>query len=91
MKILVVQLLNKQRAQILSRYKGPHELHIIQTRSNEPRMTELAASVGWADKIIVMTRFVAHKQTDLIPREKSVFCNGGMSTLLHIIEELKDE
>ena len=44
-----------------------------------------------ADSVILMTRFLSHRQAKTIDKSKCLYCNGGMSALRQMLAGLSQE
>lgn len=88
MNVLIVQLYPRQFHQIQQRYRGPHKLS-YRDSTNPEQLHVLDNQVGRAEKVLIMTRFVAHKVTDHVPADKRIFVNGGISDVIKTLKELK--
>lgn len=71
MKALFVQLFPRQFQRIQDAYRGPLELDFIDSAKDEG-IDRLKAKAESADKVILITKFMSHKQMDVIPRNKVV-------------------
>lgn len=88
MKVLIVQLFPRQFQQLLQKYRGPHKLS-YRDSTNPEQLHVLDGQIGRADKVILMTKFVAHKVSDHVPAEKRIFVNGGITDVIKTLGELK--
>jgi hypothetical protein len=69
MKVLFVQLFARQFHPIQSAYDGPLELDYLDSAQDES-IERLKAKAASADKVVLITKFISHKHSDVVPRDK---------------------
>lgn len=90
MNVLIVQLFPRQFEWLNKVYGGPHQLDFLDSAKDES-IDRLKTKVRQADKVVVLTKFVSHSHTDVIPKDKTIYADSvNMDRLLHILDTLPD-
>lgn len=91
MNVLIVQLFPRQFEWLNKVYGGPHRLDFLDSAKDES-IDRLKTKVRQADKVVVLTKFVSHSHTDVIPKEKVIHADSvNMDRLLHILDTLPED
>lgn len=84
-KITIVGLLPRQANTIRSLYEGELDLRFVEVDTSTAKMVATAES---SDQVVLMTKFIPHGVQTALREHDLVYCNGGVSSLKLILDDL---